>query len=494
MKYATVIPWKRCSKKQFFPVLVLFLITSFMLNKSVSADVFSNVPEAADFTLVYQIELPVNSFPGYNASGAPYTIDNSANLIGSFDRVAYYLQLDNNWIYVSMDPFTCGPGKIGIPTTFSGASFQQNVTRMKVRSNVPGIVTGSGIATGNIEFFPNSYTANNVLAVPNANSIDFDWGDQINGGSGYGSMQIHNHGASQVLFGINGWGDPNLVGLGIGNNAVVNRKDWTLAGNAGSYTTRTLQILARVSEATVYQNVLQAKDYQLVYSLQIENNANYSASEPAWCVDNSASVTSPIERIAYYLEIENSLRPEFIFVSMDAFTQDISKIGVPTFGSGAVFQQQVLDMDVFSNGVRVFTGEDWNSGNIEFWPTSYNAANTAGIPNASGATFDYGDERSLAGNFGSMQLHNHDVGRLTVEGTLGQVLFAYNNWNTGSNSDLGIGNDSGANVDFTGTAEAPRLHNKNHAHPDPAAASQRRDRHRNHRQHTGFRKRPDRYF
>ena len=67
-----------------------------------------------------------------------------------------------------MDAFTDDLGKIGVPTVQSGAHFQQNVANMNVYSNVKGIVTGTGLAGGNIEFWPNNYGPANAANVPNA--------------------------------------------------------------------------------------------------------------------------------------------------------------------------------------------------------------------------------------------------------------------------------------------------------------------------------------
>jgi hypothetical protein len=88
--------------------------------------------------------------------------------------------------------------------------------------------------------------------VPGASATTYDFGDQMNAG-GHGSMQIHNYGAAQTLFGYNNWGS-NLTGtsdLGIGTNPIPPatsnspQPDWTFASNASSYATRNLYVLAR---------------------------------------------------------------------------------------------------------------------------------------------------------------------------------------------------------------------------------------------------------
>ncbi len=129
-----------------------------------------------------------------------------------------------------MDPFTSDLKKIGVPNVTSGAFFQQNVANMNVASNVAGIVTGNGITTGNIEFWPSNYNASNALSVPGASASTYDFGDGGAGTTnGHGSMQIHNYGAGQTLFGFNRWNAGAAAGLGIGNNPDLtgNDPDWT---------------------------------------------------------------------------------------------------------------------------------------------------------------------------------------------------------------------------------------------------------------------------
>ena len=67
--------------------------------------------------------------------------------------------------------------KIGVPTVKSGAHFQRNVANMNVYSNVKGIVAGTGLAGGNIEFWPNNYGPANSANVPNASAEVCDFGD-----------------------------------------------------------------------------------------------------------------------------------------------------------------------------------------------------------------------------------------------------------------------------------------------------------------------------
>jgi hypothetical protein len=176
--------------------------------------------------------------------------------------VAYYLELQATnggplqYVWVSMNPFTTNPAQIGVPTVTSGAVFQQNVTNMNVASSVAGIVTGTNLIGGNMEFWPYNYSQANALSVAGANAGTYDWGDQNSGNGNFGSMQIANHNASQMLLAFNAWGGfGGNADLGIGNNTVYQtgnwdvidnltdiQPDWTFRGNAPSYAVKTLQV------------------------------------------------------------------------------------------------------------------------------------------------------------------------------------------------------------------------------------------------------------
>ena len=192
------------------------------------------VPEAGEYQLVYDLNL------ARLAKVIVYDEDRHAKITQPFDRIAYFIELRRNegeiqYLYVSMAAFTTDIKKIGVPTAASGASFQMNVASMNVYSNVSGIVTGTGITGGNIEFWPNNYGPGNAANVPNADSGKYDFGDQLtNPRDGHGSMQVHNHDAKQTLFAVNQWKAGGRAEIGIGNNPNGN-PDWTFSGNAGSY-------------------------------------------------------------------------------------------------------------------------------------------------------------------------------------------------------------------------------------------------------------------
>ena len=424
------------------------------------ADVFANVTEAnADgYELVYTLPIP-NMANFRNANAVPYSFDigSTKGAHQKFDRIAYYMELDAGaglqWVYASMDAFTSQANQIGLPHNVNNpVIWQQIVNNMNVDSNAAGIVTGTGIATGNVEFWSTNYNQSNAIGIPGANGGTFDFGDGGAGvGTGHGSFQIHNHGAAQTLFGYSDWGGNNAGAnseLGIGTNTgtvvtgggpvgVGGNPDWTFADSAHLYSTKNLQVLVRPTAleqapTNIVSNAPEANTFTVVYQLPVQS-ASFNASQ--YAIDNSlAYPDGSIERLAYYLELDTGSGTQFAYVSMDPFTTDASQTGVP---NNVVFEQTVDNLNVISNVAGVVNGEDITTGNIEFWGTNYGGTADSGLGGA--GSFDFDDTRSGGGNYGSMQIHNYGDG---------QTIFAYNRWG-GGNGELGIGNQSSGNPDCT---------------------------------------------
>ncbi len=551
------VDWTFAANAGNFVKRTLHVMVRPSANYFTPAVVTTNVGSSANgYQLAYSIDLPS---AGTSAS-LLYSVNNAAD-IPNFSRVAYYLQLvpvgssTPNWIWTSMDAFTTDAKKVGIPTVAAGATFQQNVTNLDVKSNVAGIVQGATVSGGNIEFWPNSYTQANALAIPGASATTYDFGDTMSGtvaASGHGSMQVHNHdtGAKQTLFAFNRWGTTSTTSatfaVGIGNDPNTTRAsynpDWTLADNAASayattagsrrmhifvlpagindivgptvtkvtasstlnrctvtfseavaegsaipanfsfsggvsvigatlvssteialttsaqapntaYTVTVANIRDRAPSAnaslpgangtftsynppSLLSNIPESTGFNLLYALPIPNTALYDRNTVPYTVDESKypQLTS-YDRVAYLMELAGTAPTltAWVWVSCDPFSTDVKKLGVPTATSGAVFQQNLANMTVIASaGAPVVTGTGL-TGNMEFWPTNYSNPNALLVPNASDATYDWGDTRATTGNHGSMQIHNPAAS---------QTIFAYNAWGGGgNNSSLGIGND-----------------------------------------------------
>ena len=181
--------------------------------------------------------------------------------------------------------------------------------------------------------------------------------------------------------------------------------------------------------------VPEAASYRKIYALDIPARSTYMDQPVHYLVDEHSYVTN-FSRVAYYLELEKADGSvKYAWVSMDKFTDDPSKLGVPTRASGAVFQQYVSNIKVWSNQETVYSGEK-AQGNIEFWPYNYSAETKLGIDVPKTLYYDtyymdVDDTCSYEWDYASMQIH--DTEEL-------KPIICYNGWgNTGEDVSLGIG-------------------------------------------------------
>lgn len=225
-------------------IFVLTVLTG-SLSGAAWATAIADVSEIGTYTQIYQLNIPDNA--AFDTNAVPYTVDNSGTPI-AINRIAYYLELgtatSTQWIWVSMDAFTQNLTQIGVPTLSSGAQWQMTIDNMNVESNVAVIATGTGISTGNIEFWPYDYAPQAALAGIGGSGNNFDFNDTNEQVGNYGSMQIHNWGTGQTLFAYSGWGgNPafSVDDVGIGNSSGTN-PDWTFAQNADGFTLKSLEV------------------------------------------------------------------------------------------------------------------------------------------------------------------------------------------------------------------------------------------------------------
>lgn len=181
-------------------------------------------------------------------------------------------------------------------------------------------------------------------------------------------------------------------------------------------------------------------EYSLVYKLDIPETANFNSGVD-YAINQVDSLNGyGFDRVAYRMDLESErYGSQSLWVSFDAHTTSLNQLGVPNAPSGAVFQEGLSNMNVIST-IPGLNGKNLN-GNIEFWPSNYGAANIELVPGASGLVYDWGDQNSNSGDYGSMQIHSSD---------LGSTLFALNRWNRNEAPDLGIGNTpESTNTDWT---------------------------------------------
>lgn len=203
--------------------------------------------EAKKYQLLYSLD-PTNP-KLENKTKVVYTKDNSATLNGPIKKVAYFLALRErngrvNYAFVSMDPFSQNLKELGVPAKSVGKIFQQKVSGVEIKSNVPGIKTGTFPEGCNIEFWDCSYGPANSAKVPGAEDKVWDFGDAPNAekSPGYGSMQIHNFKEKQSIICFNKFAHGRACDVGLGNSRGQAR-DWTLTSSAGNYAGGELKIL-----------------------------------------------------------------------------------------------------------------------------------------------------------------------------------------------------------------------------------------------------------
>jgi len=202
----------------------------------------SNVAEASQYGVVYELTIPANA--AYSTDAAiNYAINNSGLTGLNYTRVAYFMQLDTKWVWVSMNKFNTTLAELGIPAGNSSVAWKQVVTGMNVVGSANSNVTSATNINGNLEIWPQCYGTSATLAGIGGDNNTYDFNDdRVNGTGCYGSFQVHNYGASQTIFAYNNWIQNGYGDLGIGNNPGTH-PDWTFERNANTYTTRKLYIL-----------------------------------------------------------------------------------------------------------------------------------------------------------------------------------------------------------------------------------------------------------
>jgi len=187
-------------------------------------------------------------------------------------------------------------------------------------------------------------------------------------------------------------------------------------------------------------------------------NLNYSHFD-------SALATEQYERVAYYLELKRGNTDlvdyhghrRFVWADMDAFgSADWNAVQFP---KTATQQRLVANLHVYSNdtGVRKIPADLAGAeGFIEFWPFSYSgvASGIAGAPTKLMGT-DWNDTASTSGGYGSFQIHRKF--RSGESWNAGEVLMAFNRWNTTGSNEIGIGSLAQRvktkSIDYTYTAD-----------------------------------------
>ncbi len=193
----------------------------------------------------------------------------------------------------------------------------------------------------------------------------------------------------------------------------------------------------------------EAERYRLVYAFDpLSSRMTDGNTRFVYDQDHSAEIKGPFRKVAYFLALQDKKgKVTYAFVSMDPFTKDIRKIGVPAKGTGARFQVKVSNVTVKSNAPGIAVGDFPDGCNIEFWDCNYGPGNEAKVPNADDKVFDFGDRMGpeKSPGYGSMQVHNWKAK---------QSIICFNRFGSGGSNDVGIGNSPGKTRDWTFTSSA----------------------------------------
>ena len=520
---------------------------------AVPTEVTSRVPEAQGYQHLYTLRFfggmlaVINNAPwtGERGWSEIHEVDNSA-AIGAFDRVGFLMELvpsgdpsTTNWVWTAFDAYSQNPGDYDIPTpAFKNV---RTVDNLDVDSNVEGIVKGTGISTGNIEFWPYNYGSGPGLQGIGGDDSKYDYNDSFVEGGSYGCMQVHNYGAQQTLWSVTQFNSWNQIGIGIGNDPDTTREnympDYTFANNAdletSQYSSMKLYVVvrpdpnssfdttsynpqravsspdrrqvcvicdgeasaraadparfevngaapvsARVSRndphafvldlaaplapassftvtthfergsnlsnasfATpneVWQDVASVDefgDYMQVSELSVDSGYNSALAVPYHADRWSALDELVFDRIAYSLELEsNEGVRQWVWVSMDAYTDDLGKLGFPSVTRDIFFWQFVENLKVRASANANVASGEWSRGNIEITPSNYGGGNVLNVPNADGS-WDFGNDPA-GGNgttvgYGCFKINNHQAGQMVIGASLlngaGVKLFIGNN-------------------------------------------------------------------
>lgn len=156
-------------------------------------------------------------------------------------------------------------------------------------------------------------------------------------------------------------------------------------------------------------------EFERVFRLEIPTEANWRGAEDIpYSEDKSASVAT-FTRVAYRLALDD----EEVWVEVDAFTAEASRLAVPI---DWVFEGPVRNVVVRSFAANQPDVLGPASGSLEFWPHCYAAGDDG--------RFDHADVRYDPPRcYGSMQIHVED-----------RPVLCFNRWSSAEAAlDLGIG-------------------------------------------------------
>ena len=165
--------------------------------------------------LIYQCDIPYRQ-----NNSIQYSVDKSLSLGSTpIKRVAYYMQNNGIWAWVSFDYQSSEMTHYDIPTGGSSNNVfinSNNIYNMNVISNSPNIQNVTNI-TGYIQTWPSDYS---ISPLDGYNLYNIEYGTSI----GYGAFNLWNLNTQDCIFAWNNHNGP-MPNIGFGNGSGY--KDWT---------------------------------------------------------------------------------------------------------------------------------------------------------------------------------------------------------------------------------------------------------------------------
>lgn len=186
----------------------------------------------------------------------------------------------------------------------------------------------------------------------------------------------------------------------------------------------------------------------------IGSGDNFAGNGPGEQFATASELPQYVKRVAYYMELKRPGQPaQFVWASMDAttgFSSNSARVGIPTTTSGNV-KALVNNLQVYGNRGNFTNSEidaDGNSadvGIVEFSPYDWSATDQAGFPQDFNANYNgWNDTLGTSTLKGCMQiakvLRTSGFDNYTNPGA--EMLFAYNNFNCATATDIAIGSFS----------------------------------------------------
>ena len=195
-------------------------------------------------------------------------------------------------------------------------------------------------------------------------------------------------------------------------------------------------------EGALRHHVPEADEFEVLYALD-PVNAAIERNRVKYDVDNSdALLGKQVERVSYFMHLQSANeKTRWIYTEMDPFTENLAHLGVPAPNKKVWFQQDVDNLFVKAS-TRTLPQGKRKHGAIEFCGSNYATNTSRKLPGASNDQYDFDDTFHLANTpgYGCMQVHDVESGT---------TLLAYNNQRAGREADVGIGNNSNGNPDWT---------------------------------------------